>query len=211
MNTLHFLLLVPVVLVSCNAPDGCVEASRTAVTDPSTALLIGGTYADALAAVGGMRSGPLQWLENEDHVTGFPPPGQAEITVTILEPDTAWNVDLERGPGVGRYERLFCPDVLEADLEIELQSDDGVLDARILAPTTFQRTSTATIVVDVTDEDLGMLEWSPVVEGASLSLWLSYGTATGDEGSLRLRRSESDDSGQGGVGTTVDLARWTVQ
>ena len=216
MNEVKVLILgLPVVtLVACSDPAHCVEASRTAVTDPDASILIGGTYGDVLATVVGERAGTLRWLDSEPYVNGFPPPGEAQITVTIHEPDMASDVDLQKRGGGGlyaRYERLSCPDLLLAELEVELQSDDGVLDAGpLLAEVVFQTPDGVTFYADVTDEDLGMLDFRPVDEDASLLLMLSYGSLTGPEGALELHSGASDGSGNG-VGMSVDLATWTLE
>ena len=111
--------------------------------------------------------------------------------------------------GGRRNERLFCPDHLEAELEIELRSDDGVLDAVIVTPVTLQAPDRMVLTVDVSDEDLGMLDWTPVEVGATLYLMLSYGTSAGSEGALQLHSGEGGDSE--GVGTSVELATWTLE
>jgi hypothetical protein len=213
MNHAPTLLgLFAATLAACQDSAHCVEVSRAEVTDPQAAVLIGGTYGEVLATVVGERSGTLQWLQSEQYVSGFPPRGEAGITVTILEPSLSWDVDFERHGGL-RYERLLCTDSLETELEVELKSDDGVLDASLRIPVTFQGSDAVTIVADVTDEDLGALDFAPVDDGASLLLTLRYGTLTDPEGSLRLRSATSDDAGTDagtGAGMSVDLATWML-
>jgi hypothetical protein len=210
MNRPKLLGLLAVTLVACHEPARCVEASRTVVTDSNAPLLIGGTYGDALATVVGERAGTLRWLESEPYVSGFPPPGETRITVTIDEPTIAWDVDLERRGG-RRNERLAsCLDQLKTELEVELQSDDGMLDTAVVTAVSFQSPEAVTIIADVTDEELGTLEFHPVDEDASLLLMLSYGSLTGPEGALELHSRASDGSGNG-VGMSVDLATWTLQ
>lgn len=205
-----FGLLASLTCGACNQGGRCEEMSRTLVTDPSEPLLIGGTLTEIRATVGGTRSGPMLWQESESYVRGFPAPGQTEITVTIAGPQSGWELDYEV-VDAARNERLTCTDLLETELEIHLQSADGVLDASIVAPVDFDVADTATIVVDLTEEDVGTLQWDPIEEDAELLLWLTYGTLDGPYGSLRLRRVERDDSGQGGVGMTVDLATWVLE
>lgn len=208
MTTAKTSALLALTLAGCSEPAQCVETSRAPVTDPAAALSIGGTYADALATVVGERSGTISWLDSDAYVSGFPAPSEASITVTIEEPTETWDVQLAREGG-GRNERLACPSALEVELQVELQTADGMLDATVTAPTTFHTPNAVTISVDITDEDLGMLDWSPVDPDASLLLVLSYGAATGPEGSLRLRSGSSDDAE--GVGTSVALATWTLE
>ncbi|MCX4244410.1 hypothetical protein [Paraliomyxa miuraensis] len=205
-----FGLFVSVGVVACNRGGHCEEASRRLVTNPHEPLFIGGTLADVRATVEGTRSGPMQWHENEHHVRGFPRPGPTEITVTIVGPQSGWDLDYE-AVNQARNERFICPQYFETELEIHLQSADGVLDASILAPVTFGDPDGVTIVADLSDEDLGALPWDPVDEGAELSLWLTYGSLDGPYGSLRYRRLERDDSGQSGVGMSVDLATWVLE
>lgn len=202
-------LLASTLLVACNQPGVCKEVSRTLITRPSSPVLMGGTLADVQATVGGTRSGPLQWLPSQQYVRGFPLPGQTEITVAIAEPTMAWDVRTEV-VRPSRHDRITCPHYLESDLEIQLRSDDGVLDARIVAPVDIQAPDSVSIRVDVTDEDLGNLPWDPIEEDASLELVLEYGTLTGTEGSLRYSYQHSDDSGNG-VGFMTDLATWTLR
>lgn len=201
-----FALLAAGGLAACE-PGGCKELSRTVVTDPHAPLHVG-TLAELRATIGGVRSGPLRWLESERYVKGFPPPGETEITVAIAEPDDVWDLDFEP-VNVQRNERLSCPDYAQAELEIELKTVDAVLDARIDTLATFSNTSTVSLWVDVTDEDLGNLPWDPVREDARLELVLEYGSLTGPEGSLRYSFEESDDSGNG-VGFMDVLASFTL-
>lgn len=202
------VLLASLVLLGCREPGGCREVSRTLVTDPGAPVLGHGTFADVQATIGGTRSGPLEWHDAEPYVRGFPPPGTTDITVTIVEPSEVWSVDLERY-NVQRNERLYCGDYLETDLEVALRSDDGMLDAHIVAPVDFQTTDTVTLWADITDEDFGMLRFDPLEDDAELYLVLEYGTLTGPEGSLRYSYEESDDSGNG-VGFMTSLATFTL-
>ncbi len=204
---LPFVSAGSAMLVACIQDGGCREASRTLITDPS-ALVLMGTFADVRATVAGTRSGTLQWHDSSPHVRGFPPPGSTGISVTIVEPAEAWDVDLERY-NVPRNERLACPDFLETDLEIELRSDDGMLDATIVVPVDFMAPDSVVVWADITDEDLGMLRWDPVEEDAQLFLVLEYGTLTGPEGSLRYSFEHSDGFGHG-VGFMTNLATWTL-
>lgn len=190
---------------ACVEPGGCREASRTAVIDPSAPLHIGGTLADVRATLGGTRSGRLQWLESELYVRGFPPPGQTEITVSIAVPDVAWEVDAEPFDEWPE-QRLHCPDHLEVALELELRTDDGVLDASVAALVALESTRAATLRIDLSDEDRGNLPWAPFAEDARLLLVLSYGSRTGPTGALRLHHVEPDGSGE----LMIELARWTL-
>ncbi len=209
MTLLKPSCLFLVALAACNEPARCEEASRSIVTDPDAPLLVGGTYSDALAAIAGERSGVLQWHDGESHVVGFPAPGESRVTLLMHEPSTAWNVDLQRQGGQ-RNERLACPDRFEAEIEVEIRSDDGVLDMSVMALATFQTVDTAMIVLDVTGEDLGMLDWSPVEEGASLLLVLSLGPE-GGEGALRLvGPGDEEVDSAGGVGQSVELVTWMM-
>jgi hypothetical protein len=200
-------------LLACTAPvacegSSCRQMSRTLVTDPNAPLYAGGTLADLQTTVGGTRSGPLYWHESAQYVRGFPPSGQTEITVTVAEPDHVWDMDFERH-NTARNERLYCGDYLETELDIELRSDDMVLDARFHVPVVLDGTSGMTIYIDVTDDDLGNLPWDPIEPDAELALVLSYGSLTGPEGALRYSYERSDDSGNG-IGFMTDLATFTL-
>ncbi|MEM9461905.1 MAG: hypothetical protein AAGF11_47540 [Myxococcota bacterium] len=207
-NAFRILIVLAVTLTACAEPARCVEVSRSALTDPNDAILFGGTYGDVLATIVGERSGALRWLESEAYVAGFPSPGEAQITVTIDQPYQAWDIDVQRQGG-NRYDRLACPDILQAEAEVAIQSDGGVLDATLAATMSFQAPDTLLYVTDVTDEDLGSLEFRPIEKGASLFLTLSYGSNDGPRGALTLRSGASSDSGDG-VGMSVDLATWTL-
>lgn len=201
-------LLASTLLLACSQPGVCEEVSRTLVTAPSDPVLMGGSFADVQATVRGTRSGPLRWHHTEQYVRGFPPPGQSEITVTITEPTLAWDVRTE-AIRTSRYDRVSCPHYLETDLEIQLRSSDGVLDASIVVPVDIQTPDSVSLWVDVTDEDLGNLPWDPVREDARLELELAYGCLSCPEGSLRYSLEESDDAGNG-VGFMDVLASFTL-
>jgi hypothetical protein len=185
----------------------CVEVGSRTITDPSTPLLIGGTYGELLASFVGERSGTAHWRDAEASVRGLPPPGETGITVTIHEPGTATEVDLVREGG--GYERLYCPDELQTEFAIEVRSDDGALDASLLVPIALQTSHGFLATVDVTEEDLGALELDPIDEDARLFLKLSYGTAAAPSGALRLHIEERASGTD--VGTSVDLLRWTLE
>ncbi|MEM9460409.1 MAG: hypothetical protein AAGF11_39925 [Myxococcota bacterium] len=178
------------------------------VTDSGEPLLIGGTYGDVLATVVGERSGTLRWRESEQFVRGFPQPGETEIAVEIHEPSMAWDIEIEKR--ARRNERLFCNHALETELEIELQTGDGSLDISVVVPVALDSVESATIVVDITEQELGDLRFDPVDADASLRLMLSYRAQTEPEGALLLSTNASDDDGSG-VGMTVDLATWTLE
>jgi hypothetical protein len=207
MDQSKLLCLLALATLAACEPSGCEEVSRTLVTDPSAPVLMGETFADLQAAVGGTRSGPLRWYDNNQYVRGFPAAGESKITVTIAEPIAAWDIEVETHNK--RNERLSCSGYLETALQITLRSDDGVLDASIIAPVSTQIAGEVSIWVDVTDEDLGMLPWNPVEDDAELYLVLEYGSLTGPEGSLRYSYEQSDDSGNG-VGFMTELATWTL-
>lgn len=199
-------LLVPT-LVACSDPARCVEASRVPVMDAATPLVVGGTYADVLATLVGARSGAMRWLDTQAHVDGFPAEGATAITVTIAEPVETWNVDRTRDGG-GRNERLACPDVVETELAVELQSDDGELEMSATLAVELQAPDRVTFLVDITDEDLGSLVWNPVDPDASLLLMGSYVMGGAAEGALRLRTGGGNEAD--GAGMSVDLATWTL-
>lgn len=201
-------LLAATTLAACYESSSCKEISRTLITDPHAPLRNGGSLAELQATVGGTRTGPFQWLESESYVRGFPPPGETKITVTIAEPTFVWDVDYEPFD-TQRNERLFCPDFLETELEIELRTDDGVLDTSVVISPWLDDPSSASLWIDVTDDDLGNLPWDPIEPDAELELVLSYGSLTGPEGSLRYSYEESDDAGSG-LGFMTDLATFTL-
>jgi len=209
MNRASMLLgSLATLLLACNDPARCVEVSRPPVTDPSTALVIGGTYGDALATVVGARSGTVRWNDGQSQVEGFPAPGEAGITVTIHEPSMAEQIDLEREGGAG--ERLFCPDSLRAELEVELRSDDGSLDAVVMAEAEFDDPMAATITADVSDRDLGMITFEPADPEASLRLRLTYVSGSTAEGALVLVSGGATGEGSG-EGSSIELATWSLE
>jgi len=208
-HALGLLGLLAATLVACSDPASCVEVSRPPVTDPDAPLVIGGTFDDVLDTVAGERSGALQWLPSEQYVRGFPSAGEGQITVTIHAPSMVQEIDLEKQGGQ-RNERLVCPDWVEAELQIDLRTDDGSLDTTVLGLATLNNPSTATIQADLTEEALGALAFDPIDPDATLRLELSYGTADGPVGALVLSSGSSDD-GSSGAGMTVDLATWTLE
>lgn len=199
--TLLFLLALSV--AGCREPGRCVEASAP-VDDPSTPLA-GGTYGDVLALLVGERVGTASWLESEAHVRGFPEAGQTGISVVVHEPTMASAVSLEKEGGL-RNERLACPGFLELELELEVRTDDGALDTSVLVPMVFRAVDGATAQVDITDLDLGMLEFDPVDEGAALLMTLSYDENQPPTGSLRLDHRP----GSGSV-MSIDLVTWVLE
>jgi hypothetical protein len=209
MKSLELLSLLSsfVLPVAACGDATCVDVGSRTVTDPSTPLLIGGTYGELLTDFVGERSGTARWRETDASVRGLPPPGETGIIVTIHEPSTATEVDLMRRGGRG--ERLYCPDELQAESAVEVRSDDGALDASLLVPIAFQTSHGFTTTVDVTEEDIGAIELGPIDEDARLLLTLSYRAGAAPSGTLRLRTTE-DDSGTG-VGMSVDLLTWTLE
>ncbi|MCA9704543.1 MAG: hypothetical protein KDK70_01700 [Myxococcales bacterium] len=155
----------------------------------------------------GERSGTLQWRPSEQFVRGFPPPSEVGITVEIHPPSTAWDVEIESQ--LRRNERLLCTHWLETEFEVELRSDDGVLDAKLLDAATSSSPDSLWTYADVTELDLGTLSFDPIEEGASLHLRLSYDLENDPTGALILSTGASDDSGNG-AGMTVELATWTL-
>jgi hypothetical protein len=209
MNRIILLLGLLTISVSACQESGCVEISRTKVTDPQEPVFIGGTYGEVLATVVGERSGTLKWEPSEQFVRGFPPAGEVGLTVTVHEPSMAWDIEIEKR--ARRNERLLCTHLLETELEIELRSDDGVLDLNVVAPVTIDNPDSVQIYTDVTENDLGTLQFDPINEDASLRLRLFYSPhAVSEEGALVLSTSSSDDGGSG-AGMTVELATWTLE
>lgn len=188
-----------VTTVACDST--CERVPRPTVTDPDTPLIIGGTWGDALVTIVGERSGSLTWQPSEPQVQGLPAPGETGVTVVIHEPDSAEEIDLEREGG-HRHERLYCPDRVEAELELELRTDDGALDLRVPALATFDDPSSASITAELRGDDLGLTP-----PDASLHLRLHYGDGLdGPGGALIL---DSDDA-ESGASMTVELATWTL-
>lgn len=182
-----YLLAVPLavplaVLAACNGP--CEERSRTPVSEE---------WLEARSVRS--RSGPLQWIAGEQY--GFPPPGDAEITMTIdmLE---AWNVVFGHHSSRLFPERLICQPATEVEVEIDLRSSDGALEATVTAPAYFGHGELSTMWVDVTEEDLGFA-WGPVGD-ARLFLVLDYDYERAANGSLQL----SID------GDETTIATWTL-
>ncbi|MCX4241017.1 hypothetical protein [Paraliomyxa miuraensis] len=183
------------------------------MTDKDEPLVLGVTFGELMTVVVGERSGPLQWEASESYVRGFPPSGETRITVTVYEPSMVQEIDLERAES-SRFpwlnERIDCSDWVEADLEIDLRSDDGALDTTLMTGAKFITSTSASIYADLTEEDLGDLIFDPVDPDATLRLQLSYGTADGPLGALVLRSGSSDGEGNG-VGMSVELATWTLE
>lgn len=207
------LLSATTMLAACGADGGCVEIDHPPVTDPDAPLVLGVTFGELMTVVVGERSGPLQWESSESYVRGFPPPGETRITVTVHEPSMVQEIDQEREEASRfpwRNERILCSDWVEADLEVDLRTDDGALDTTIMAGATFRDSSSAVIHADLTEQDLGPLTFDPVDPDATLSLRLSYGSADGPQGALVLQSGSSDGEGSG-VGMSVDLATWTLE
>lgn len=203
---LSLLSVLTLPLTACGDAT-CMEAASRTIADPSTPLLIGGTYGELLAHFVGERSGTAHWRETDASVRGLPPPGQTGIIVTIHERGAAMEVDLMRQGG--GHERLYCPDELQAELAIEVRSEDGALDASLLVPVAFQTSHGLTTTVDVTHDDLGAIELGPSDEGARLLLTLSYRAGAAPSGTLALRTPEDDSDA--GVETSVDLLTWTLE
>lgn len=209
MRSLEHLSLLSVFVLPVTACGDatCVDVGSRTVTDPSTPLRIGGTYGELLADFVGERSGTAHWLETDASVRGLPPPGETGIIVTIHEPNTATEVDLQRQGG--GQERLYCPDELRTEFEVEIRSDDGALDASMLVPIAFQTSHGFSTTIDVTEEDIGAIELGPIDEDARLLLTLSYREGAAPSGTLGLHSTEGD-SGTG-AGTSVRLATWTLE
>lgn len=209
MNRVCVVLgLLTVSSAACQESEGCVEVSRTMVADPQDEVHIGGTYGDVLATVVGERTGTLKWKQSEQFVRGFPSPGEVGLTVTVHEPSMAWDIEIEKR--ARRNERLLCTHLLETELEIELRSDDGILELDVVAPVTIDSPDSVRVYADVTEQDLGTLQFDPINEDASLRLRLSYDPyAVSEDGALILSTNSSDDDGNGN-GMTVELATWTL-
>jgi hypothetical protein len=209
MKSLEFLVLLSLFVLPVTACGDatCVEVGSRTVTDPSTPLQIGGTYGELLANFVGERSGTALWLETDASVRGFPLPGETGIIVIIHEPVMATEVDLQRQGG--GQERLYCPDELQAEVEVEVRSDDGALDASMLVPIAFQTSHGFTTTIDVTEEDIGAIELGPIDGDARLLLTLSYGAGAAPSGTLRLHTPEGDSGA--GVGMSEGLVAWTLE
>jgi hypothetical protein len=207
------LLAATTSLAACGADGGCFQVDHPTVTDPDAPLILGVTFGELMTVVVGERSGPLQWESSEPYVRGFPPPGEARITVTVHAPSMVEQIDMEQEEASRfpwRNERITCVDWVEAELEIDLRTDDGTLDATLMAGATFRDSSSGSVVADLTDEDLGPLTFDPVDPNATLHLQLSYDSYGTAEGALVLRTGSSDGEGSGS-GMSVELATWVLE
>ena len=186
----HALILpisLAVVTPACDDSPVCVEASRTELSEPDDVVLEVSTFEEVLTSVVGERSGPLRWQPSEPYLRGFPSPGDARISVTIYQPKSAESVEVERTDSdrlPGRRERVLCSGWLETELEVELKTSDGALDAFVRVPAVFREPGRLTTELDVTEVDLGGLSFDPVDPDASLRLRLDYGFTHDPNGSL---------------------------
>lgn len=203
--------LLAMTVVACEAAGPCVQIDHAPVTDKDAPLVIGVTFGEMTTVVVGERSGPLRWESSEPYVRGFPPPGETRLTVTVHEPSTAQEIDLEREDGSRfpwRNERIVCSDRVDADLELDLRTDDGVLDTTIVAGASFDEFGSATMTGDLNDLDALGLE--PVDPNATLHVRLSYDSDRSAEGALVFRSGSANGDGNG-VGMSVELATWTLE
>ncbi|MCX4240396.1 hypothetical protein OEB96_07215 [Paraliomyxa miuraensis] len=198
-------------LMGCDSKGGCFQVDHPPVTDKEALLVIGVTFGEMVTVVEGERSGPLQWESSESYVRGLPPPGQTRITVTVHEPSMVQEIDQEQEEASRfpwKNERIVCSDRVDADLEIDLRTDDGALDTTIVAGASFDEFGEAQMTGVL--EDLDALGLDPVDPNATLHVQLSYDSDRSAEGALVLRSGSSDGNGSGS-GMSVELATWTLE
>ena len=205
------LLTATAMLMGCEVKGGCFQVDHPPVTDKDAPLVIGVTFGEMMTVVVGERSGPLRWESSEQQIHELPPPSDTRITVTVHEPSMAQEIDLEQEEG-SRFpwlnERIDCLDRVDADLELDLRTDDGTLDTTIVAGASFDEFGSARMTGDL--EDLDALGLDPADPNATLYVRLSYHSDRPAEGTLVLRSGSSDGHGNGG-GMSVELATWTLE
>lgn len=205
------LAFLSMLLPACNNDLCTTERPQRHVSDPEARLVIGGTYADALATIVGERSGTLEWISADAHVDGLPASGQTRIMVTVDEPYSARENTWRPGRTNRNEEEASCRDLnrLIADLFVDLESDDGFLDATLDVRATFSSPEAATISVDVEDESLGDMFGVPNEPAARLSLALDF-IADGHSGGRLILHSPPAEDTEDQRWTQVDLAVWAL-
>ena len=195
---LHALVAASLATLGC-ADRGCKKEIRTIITSPNAELFVGMSPADLQDAIGGTRSGPMQWLPDGEQLPGFPSPSETEISVTIDGPSMGLRIAWQH---TSRFfvRREQCQSLFETEVAIELRSADSVLDTTILAPATFTSFDAPAfdIEIDVTDEDLGFA-WGPI-DDSRLILALDVDDEGAADGALKLRVD----------GDETTIATWTL-
>jgi hypothetical protein len=128
------------------AKEGSCLATRTALASPNEPTPLGFTGAQLLGAAQGSYVGRLTWMAvNASEVSINVGPGETGLVMKVTPNGGVRLVDQEN-PGT---DPIFCQDSLEADVHVEVATDDGALSEKWQATVSGPSPMEASISVDL--------------------------------------------------------------